>query len=354
MSDEIEQGSLPAENSAPEPQMAAEPVAESMPESQPVASSPWDAFKQLPEFQGSDDRAIAARLYQTMQREQAATRALQQYQSIMPVTQEYLSHRPEFQKWRESQRAQQAPPPQEKAKWWNPPEIKDSYKRYLVKDEHGRDTISPDAPLDARQALLDWQSYRAEFAQKFLSNPEEALGPMVAEMAQKQAQEIIQQQLETRDKEAFVSDWEKQNSDWLYDQQTGSVSPAGLLFHKYVEEARAKGIDGPEPRAEYATAMTELELWRQRYGGSINQPQPTQQAMPQEAPQAAPPVVQQEVAPPAQPQSLANQNMEYLRREASRNPSRSAGSANNDPRQPKPKQTFEQMLTEAAASKGLL
>jgi hypothetical protein len=350
MSDEIEQGSVPAENSAPEPQVAAEPVAESVPDSQPVASSPWDAFKQLPEFQGSDDRAIAARLYQTMQREQAATRALQQYQSIMPVTQEYLSHRPEFQKWRESQRAQQAPPPQETKKWWNPPEVKDSYRRYLVKDENGRDTISPDAPLDARQALLDWQNYRADFAQKFLSNPEEALGPMVAEMAQKQAQEMIQQQLETRDKEAFVSNWEAENKDWLYDQQTGSVSPAGLMFHKYVEEARAKGINGPEPRAEYATAMTELELWRQRYGGSFEQPQAAA------APQADYPEPAPAVQPPPQPepQNLAKQNMEYLRREASRNPSRSAGAANNDPRQSKPKRTFEQMLMEEAASKGLL
>lgn len=359
MSDEIEQGSLQAENSTPEPQQAAAPISEAVPETAPAVGSappsPWEAFKQLPEFQGADDRAIAARLYQTMQREQAATRALQQYQSIMPVAQEYLSHRPEFQKWREAQKAAQQAAPPEKAKWWNPPEIKDSYKRYLVKDEHGRDTISPDAPLDARQALLDWQNYRAEFAQKFLSNPEEALGPMVAEMAQRQAQEIIQQQLETRDKEAFVSEWEQQNADWLYDKDTGSVSPAGLLFHKYVEEARAKGINGPEPRAEYATAMTELELWRQRFGGSMEQPAAEQPVAPQAAPPAAPQAAPQETPPaPQQAQSLANQNMEYLRREASRNPSRSAGSANNDPRQPKPKQTFEQMLREAAASKGLL
>lgn len=344
MSDEIEQDSAPAEagivESQPEPQ-AAEPVA-------PAPSSPWDAFKQLPEFQGADERAIASRLYQAMQREQAATRALQQYQSIIPVAQEYISHRPEFEKWRAAQQQAQQPPPQEQKKWWNPPEIKDSYRRYLVKDEHGRDTISPDAPLDARQALMDWQAYRADFAQKFLSNPEEALGPMVSEMAQKQAQEIIQQQLETRDKEAFVSNWEAENKDWLYDAETGSVSPAGLLFHKYVEEARAKGINGPEPRAEYATAMTELELWRQRYGENLHQPQTHAPAQPM-APQPQQPV------PQPQPQAdLAKQNMDYLRREASRNPSRSAGAANSDPRQAKPKRTFEQMLMDEATSKGLL
>jgi hypothetical protein len=64
------------------------------------------------------------------------------------------------------------------------------------------------------------------------------------------------------------------------------------------------------------------------------------------------------VVPPvqqSQPQpDLARQNMEYLRREASRNPSRSAGAANNDPRQPKPKRTFEQMLMDEASSKSLI
>jgi hypothetical protein len=354
MSEDIEQDSVPVENDAPvadtQPESSPAPQAEA-----PVASTPWDSFKQLPQFQGQDDRAIATSLYQAMQREQAATRALQQYQSIMPIAQEYLSYRPEFQKWRESQQQQPqapqqaAPAPQAapQQKWWNPPEVKESYKRYLTKDEHGRDVIHPDAPYDAKLALTEWQNYRADFAQKFLSNPEEALGPMVAELAQKQAQEIVQEQLATRDREAYVETFEKENADWLYDQQTGSVSPAGLLLHKYIDEARARGIPPGKERADYAVEKVELELFRQRYAQDSAQPQqqyqpqptqvapPVQQAPPQPAVQAAP-----------QPQDLASQNMNYLRREASRNPSRSAGAANNDPRQPKQKLTFEQMLAE--------
>ena len=355
MSEDIEQqDSLPVEADAP--------VADAQPESNysqqaEAASSPWDGFKQLPQFQGQDDRAIASSLYQAMQREQAATRQLQQYVSIMPIAQEYISNRPQYQKWLElqqqAQQPQQAPPqtPPQAKKWWNPPEVKDSYKRYLTKDEQGRDVIHPDAPYDAKLALTEWQNYRADFAQKFLSNPEEALGPMVAELAQKQAQEIIQEQLATRDREAFVDTFEKENADWLYDQEGGSVSPAGLLFHKYVEEARTRGIPPGKERADYAVEKVELELFRQRYGQSLDappqyQPQPTQapvqQAPPQPAVQAAP------------PQDLASQNMNYLRREASRNPSRSAGAANNDPRQPKQKLTFEQMLAENLNAAGYI
>lgn len=349
MSEDIEQDSVPVENDAP--------VADSQPEvaspqAEAPSSSPWDSFKQLPQFQGQDDRAIATSLYQAMQREQAATRALQQYQSIMPIAQEYLSYRPEFQKWRASQQQQpqQAPAPQQAApapqqKWWSPPEVKESYKRYLIKDENGRDVIHPDAPYDAKLALTEWQNYRADFAQKFLSNPEEALGPMVAELAQKQAQEIVQKQLEARDRESYVETFEKENADWLYDEHTGSVSPAGLLLHKYIDEARERGLPPGKARAEYAVEKVELELLRQRYLQDSSSPQ--QQYQPQSM-QAAPPVQQAPAQPAVQaaPQDLASQNMNYLRREASRNPSRSAGAANNDPRQPKQKLTFEQMLAE--------
>ena len=343
MSDDIEQNSLPVESDAP----VADSQHESAPQAEASVSSPWDSFKQLPQFQGQDDRAIATSLYQAMQREQAATRALQQYQSIMPVAQEYLSYRPEFQKWRASQQPQQpqqqaAPAPQpEKAKWWNPPEVKDGYKRYMTKDESGRDVIHPDAPYDAKLALTEWQNYRADFAQKFLSNPEDALGPMVAELAQKQAQEIVNQQLATRDREAYVETFEKENADWLFDENTGSVSPAGLLLHKYIDEARERGVPPGKDRADYAVEKVELELLRQRYAQESS---PQQQYQPQPAP-VAQQVPQAQAAAP-QPQDLASQNMNYLRREASRSPSRSAGAANNDPRQPKQKLTFEQMLAE--------
>ena len=346
MSEDIEQDSVPVANDAP--------LTESQPESPQaeVAHSPWDSFKQLPQFQGQDDRAIASHLYQSMQREQAASRALQQYQQIMPITQEYLSHRPEFEKWRAAQQQahQQAQAPQPAAqpakRWWNPPEVKDSYKRYLTKDEHGREVIHPDAPYDAKLALSEYQNYRADFAQKFLSNPEEALGPMVAELAQKQAQELIQEQLATRDREAYVETFEKENADWLYDQQTGSVSPTGLLLHKYIDEARSRGIPPGKDRAEYAVEKVELELLRQQFSQGSAPPPQAQYHQP-EAVQA--PVPQ---APP--PQDIARQNMDYLRREASRNPSRSAGAANNDPRQPKQQQTFEQMLAENLNAAGFI
>jgi hypothetical protein len=295
-----------------------------------------------------------------MEREKAAAKALAQYQQVIPYAQEYITYRPEFQKWRASQQQAQQAPQQQAApqpqKWWSPPEVKESYKRYLTKDENGREIIHPDAPIDARNALLEYQNYKADFAHKFLANPEEALGPMVQEMAAKQAQELIQQTMAQKENESFVSQIEKDNEDWLFDKETGNVTPEGLLVHKYIEQAREKGIGGPQARWEYAVAMTERDMLAQQFDQQQQQQsqvqQSVQQFMAQQA-QAPRPAPQPAAAPPRQP-DVAQQNMQYLRKEASRNPSRSAGTATNDPRAPKPKMTFEQMLREEASSRGFI
>jgi hypothetical protein len=350
-------------------QQSYEPASESAPTPEPQAQSPatpWDAFKRLPEFQGADDRAIAARLYNAMEREKAASRALAQYQQVLPYAQEWIANRrdiEEFRQWKQQQvqpqhpqvqQAQKLAPQQaEQSKWWNPPKVRDSYRRYLVKDEDGREVISQDAPLDAKHELYEYQQYKADFAKKFLEDPEGALGPMVQGLAAKQAQEIVQQTFEQRENESYVTNVESENRDWLFDQETGNVTPEGLLVHKYVEEARERGINGPQQRWQYAIAMTERDMLARLFDDAQAaqampvqaSPAPVQAAAPQPAP---PP------APPARQPDLAQQNMQYLRREAARNPSRSAGAAVNDSRAPRPKRTFEELLREDASSRGLI
>jgi hypothetical protein len=373
MSDDIVESSIG--DAGPEPQESPVTSAESsapplgggdsqQPSSPSQLQTPWDAFKRLPDFQGQDDRAIASRLYNAMEREKAASKALAQYQQVLPYAQEYLSNRREFEAWRQSQsspqvqQAQQLQQAQPQAKaWWNPPQVRDSSKRYLIKDEDGREVIDPNAPITAREELYEYQQYKADFAKKFLENPEQALGPMVQDLAAKQAEQIIQERFQKQENEQFVSSIEEQNRDWLFDKQTGNVTPEGLLVHKYIEEARERGISGPQARWDYAIAMTEREMLAKAFDDQqsayTNQiQQSARQFMDQQvaAPQPARP------APQPQPpqQDLAKQNMEYLRREAARNPSRSAGSASTDNRASKPKMTFEQMLREDAGSRGLI
>ena len=333
-------GSEAVEDSAPEQTEA--PEAEQQSE---APADVWGSFRQLPEFEGQDDQAIAQRLYEAMQREEAAARALQQYQSIVPVAQEYLSNRQEFEAWRQNrsqpQPGQQQPvqpePKAEPAAWWNPPEIKESYKRYLIRDENGREVVSPDAPFDVRAALEDYQQYRAEFAQKFLDNPEAAIGPMVEKVAVERAQKIVDEKLERIQNESYVAGLERENRDWLYDQQ-GNVSAEGLAVQKYIQDAKTMGINGAQARWDYATKMVERDLMLANLQQSQQQARPIPQPQPQ--PQAPQP-------------NAAQQNMEYLRQQAMRTASqRSSGTT--AARTPPKSMTFEERLLAAAQEEGLL
>ena len=334
---------------APEPQVQEQG---SIPEQAPQqAPDYWGQFKGLPEFEGKSDRDIAAHLYHSMEREKSASQALAQYQQVLPYAQEFLANRSDYEKWKASaqQEAQQKSQAAEVVKKaWQPPEVKDSFRRYLTRDASGREVIADDAPLDARTQLTEHLNYRADFAQKFLDNPEDTLGPMIQELAQSKAEELISQKLEQRDNESFVQRVEQENADWLIDSNTGNVTPEGLLVHKNIEKARSLGINGPQARWDYAVAMAERELLTQRFSqqqASVAQSQQMQAVQP--APEPAP---QQ---PPPQADN-SRQNMEYLRAEASRKPSRSAGQAINNGEKPaRSGGSFEQMLRETLASKGL-
>jgi hypothetical protein len=332
------------------------PVSQAAP--QPVESSfgPYSAFRSLPVFQGKDDQTIARTLYGALEREQASTKALAQYRQVLPVAQEYLAHRDEFQKWRDSLRQPQQAPVQQQAasepedKWWNPPVVRDAYKRYLVKDDNGREVIHPEAPLDARHSLTEFLQYKADFAQRFLTDPESALGPMVTRMAQQQAESIVRQQFETVEKQNYVSSLERDNADWLFDKQSGNDSREGQIVQKYLEEAKSLGISSPQSRWQYALNNTERDLLIEARG--IQEQQAARSQFDQQL-QAIP---QQQVpqAPPAAPaMSPAEANMDYLRRAASRSPSR-AGVATNSPQVAARGSSFAERLKQTLSDEGLM
>lgn len=337
---------------APEQQTEspAEPPAEAPPQPAAVEQpTVWSAFRSLPDFQGKEDREIAQSLYQSLEREKAAQKALAQYQRLIPYANEYLRHKEPFEQFLASQQQpqQQAQAqPEQQPSWWNPPELKDTYRRYIVRDQNGREVIAEDAPPEARMAIEDYMAYRAEFAQKFLSNPEEALGPMVEQIAQQKAQQLLQEQLAERDQVSYISTLEKDNADWLYEEDGRTPTEEGLAVQRYIEEASQIGISTPEGRWEYATSMVERDLLNQ-LRESDARAAAIQSALQQpQSPPAAP------AGQPPMTQNQAEQDIEYLRREASRNPSRSTGAP--DPRAPQAPMTFEERLKAQLAKDNLI
>lgn len=296
--------------------------------------SVYDAFKTLPEFQGADDTAIAQTLYQSLQGYQQSQQQLRQYQDVMPATMEYLQNRQRYQEWQQSQQVQQQKAA-EPAKWWNPPQVKDTWRNYIVRDpETGREVIDQNAPLDARMALQEYQTYTADFAKRFVTNPEDTLKPFIEQVAMQKAQEMVEQHLGQYTSQNYVQSLEQQNADWLYDGN-GQVSREGQAIQSYIEQAAKSGISTPEARWQYATGMLERDLLNMRY----------QQMMAgQQAPQMAPP-------PPPAP-SPQQSNMQFLRERATRTPSRSGGAT--EPRAPRSKMTLEERLKSQLVKDGLI
>jgi len=308
------------------------PVSEASNEQYGGFSSPYEAFKSLPDFAGQDDLAIAQNLYRSYNGYQEAQRALQQYQSVVPYANEYLRNETAFRQWQQEQAKAAQPKPAEQPKWWSPPQVKDTWKGYIVRDPStGKEVIDPSAPYEAQQALREYQAYTADFARKFVTDPENTLKPFVEQVAMQKAQELVQQQLGQYQATNYVSDLERQNADWLYDQ-TGNISREGQAIQAYIQQASEIGITSPEARWKYATGMLQRDLLNVRY-------QQMQSAPPQYAPQ-----------PQADP--VAQQNMQFLRERATRTPNRSAGTT--EPRAPRQRMSFEDRLRGQLVNDGVI
>jgi hypothetical protein len=304
--------------------------------------TPFAAFRHLPDFAGQDDLSIAQDLYRSRQGYLESQRQLEQYKSVVPYANEYLRNETAFRQWQQEQAKAAAPKPEEKPKWWNPPAVDDSLKSYIIRDpQTGKEVIDPNAPISAQEKLRAYQDYTANFARKFVTDPENTLKPFIEEVAMQKAQELVQQQLNQYKTSNYVSDLERQNSDWLYDQ-SGNISREGQAIQAYIQQAAEIGIGSPDARWKYATGMLQRDLLNIRYQ--------QMQAAPAYAPQPAYAPAPQQAPPPADP--VAEQNMQFLRERATRTPNRSAGTT--EPRAPRQRMSFEDRLRGQLVNDGVI
>jgi hypothetical protein len=323
------------------------PVDTAAPQSAPAQSAPdfdtpFGAFRHLPEFAGQDDLAIAQNLYRAFNGYGETQRQLQQYQQVVPYAQEYLKNQRDFEAWKKSQAEAAQPKPQAAPKWWAPPEVKDTWKSYIVRDpQTGKEIISPDAPYEAQAALREYQTYTADFARKLVTDPENTLKPFVEQVAIQKAQEMVQQHLNQYQAQNYVSDLERQNADWLYDQQ-GNISREGQAIQGYIAQAAEIGIQDPKARWQYATGMLQRDLLNLRYQ--------QMQAHAAQGPAGVPAPVP--AAPPQPADPVAESNMQFLRERATRAPNRSAGTT--EPRAPRARMSFEERLKSQLVSDGVI
>lgn len=233
---------------------------------QPQFVSVRDHLRELGYGQLADgyenDQTLVADLVRSQESARQAL-ALAQY------GQRYLQHAGEFERYLSERQAPQQP--RKDSKWWNPPEFNPSWRGLVSRDESGNLVTTPGAPPDVLPKYLAYEQYRRDFADRFLSNPEEALSPLIQEKASSIAQEIVNSHLSQMREEHQAGTFLRENASWLHqrDQNGGLVrdysgrpvlSPAGRQFRSYVEEAEQIGIQGVAAQERYATRLLRADL----------------------------------------------------------------------------------------------
>lgn len=216
--------------------------------------------------QFQDDKTfIQAVLEQAQAAQTAQTQlaAMQNYQAALAQAQQMAA---------QQRQAVAAPAAKPLNALWNPPEFDARWNSLVRSDEKGVPSLVPGAPAEILPKYLAYQQYRQAFAEKFLSNPEETLLPLINSAADERAREMVRKEFETRQEQHYIQTFVSDNSSWLHardahnqailNPQTGRpvLSPAGQRFQQYVVQANGMGISNVQQQEQYAKTALQRDI----------------------------------------------------------------------------------------------
>lgn len=197
---------------------------------------------------------------------------LQQAQQLAQYGHQYIQHAGEFQRFLQEQQARQQAQ-QGAPKWWNPPEFRPEWRNLVTRDpQTGDPKLVQGAPPDILPKYLAYEQYRRDFADRFLTNPEETLQPFVQQQAQAIAQEMVNHHLQGYQDRVYADSFVQQNSSWLHqrdangnvfaDPVSGSprLTAEGERFRMYVQEAERAGIRDIRAMEKFALGMLQRDM----------------------------------------------------------------------------------------------
>jgi len=147
----------------------------------------------------------------------------QRLQPIIPYANAYMQHAPQFSEWLKQRQQQSAPaaPAAKEQDWytpyWSPPEFNPNWERQVTRDpQTGALVAAPGAPPDVVPKYTAYLQYRQEAMEKFISNPFEFMAPAIRQLAQKEAQSIVDGKFSQTTELASSAKYVQDNSSWLY------------------------------------------------------------------------------------------------------------------------------------------
>lgn len=236
-----------------------------------TASSLRDRLAAL-NFQVSDqddDSVLQERLVEAFSQQTERNREIEQQLEYMKLLQAYGQPQVAATQPATTQAAETKTP------WWNPPAVDENLVRqYATQDAEGQLQWKPNTPPQVQAAYEARAAYRADFADRFLSDPAGTLAPLLEEK-QASIRQMVEDTLwgmqEAQARKSAVDEFVKTNETWLYSLDPITQKPRmlngqpmlsaeGTKFNDIYAGLLDRGLDE-------ATALSAAHgLYTQRYG----------------------------------------------------------------------------------------
>lgn len=152
------------------------------------------------------------------------------------------------------------------------PEYDPSWLQSLEDDGQGGIKLKPGADPAILPKFYAFQQFRKGIADSFMADPVGFMTPLVQQMVEKQAAELVKNQLGEFQQSTYTSQWMQQNDQWLWQRDAAGnkiVNPAtnrpiptaaAERFLSHLNEADAMGIKDPKAQENYARALLMAEM----------------------------------------------------------------------------------------------
>lgn len=219
----------------------------------------------------ADDNDAQQRLVEAYQQQMEYQKQLSQQMEMMRLQ---MLMAQQQQKPAEQQATQQAG----QQGWWKAPPINTQFRDQFIagRKEDGSIEWKPTTPPQVMAEYEQEQAYYADWAQKLVRNPDQALKPFedqILAAVEKKIQETIEQHSRKQQTETFVQQAIKENEDFLYQkdpvtkairydfQGQPMLTEAGVRMDSILAELERSGMADETARWKYAQ-----QIYKAQYG----------------------------------------------------------------------------------------
>ncbi len=255
------------------------PAGQSTEKPQPPEQPEWHSIRDVAKQRAGYDPAL------WKDDEHAASEIVDGYRKFREIEPDYTLYQrlsPQFQAWLQNQgqpAPQQAQP--EQPKWYKPPEFQEAWIQDLELDEKGnvRPKEGRQVSPDRLNKVTNYLQWIRETRSRFERDPQSAINEMVTDRVQEIVESKVNERVETLRLQQQAQSFADKHAQWLFRHDGGGnrvfdphtnkpvLTDEGRMFAHYFSQGESRGLKTMDDLTDYALAMTERHLLRNRYSG---------------------------------------------------------------------------------------